>query len=157
MFKTRAKHKRRNQAVCQLYASKQHRTSDRQRRIKKTVEEDPTLQRLSECIEKGRMGNSADIIAYRQFFSELTLVDGLIMRGERIVIPEKLQKQMIQIAHDGHQGIVRTKQMLQADDWFPGINAAVEKYVGKCFGCQAPTPSNQREPLTMTKSAVEKS
>jgi hypothetical protein len=32
------------------------------------------------------------------------------MRGERIVIPEKLQKQMIQIAHEGHQGIVRTKQ-----------------------------------------------
>ena len=47
-----------------------------------TVEGDPTLQRLSKCIEKGRMGNSADIIAYGQFFSELTLVDGLIMRGE---------------------------------------------------------------------------
>jgi hypothetical protein len=73
------------------------------------------------------MGNSADIIAYGQFFSELTLVDdGLIMRGEWIVIPEKLQKQMIQIAHEGHQGIVRTKQMLQAHVWFPGINAAVE-------------------------------
>jgi hypothetical protein len=40
------------------------------------------LQRLSKCIEKGRMGNSADIIAYGQFFPELTLVDGLIMRGE---------------------------------------------------------------------------
>jgi hypothetical protein len=84
MFKTRAKHKQRNQAVCQLYASKQHPTSDRQIRIEKTVEEDPTLQRLSECIEKGRMGNSADIIAYRQFFSELTLVDGLIMRGKEL-------------------------------------------------------------------------
>jgi hypothetical protein len=50
--------------------------------LKKNVEGDPTLQRLSKCIEKGRMGNSADIIAYGQFFSELTLVDGLIMRGE---------------------------------------------------------------------------
>jgi hypothetical protein len=79
------------------------------------------------------------------------------MRGERIVIPEKLQKQMIQIAHEGHQGIVRTKQMLQAHVWFPGINAAVEKYVGKCIGCQATTPSNHREPLTMTKRAVGKS
>jgi hypothetical protein len=45
-------------------------------KLKKNVEEDPTLQRLSECIEKGRMGNCADIIAYRQCFSELTLVDG---------------------------------------------------------------------------------
>jgi hypothetical protein len=119
--------------------------------LKRTVEEDPTLQRLSDCIEKGRMGNSADIIAYRQIFSELTLVDGLIMRGERIVIPEKLQKQMIQIAHEGHQGIVSTKQMLRAHVWFPGIDAAVEKYVGRCIGCQATTPLNHREPLTMTK------
>jgi hypothetical protein len=36
--------------------------------LEKNGEEDPTLQRLSECIEKGRMGNSADIIAYRKFF-----------------------------------------------------------------------------------------
>jgi hypothetical protein len=99
MFKTRAKHKQINQAVCQLYASKQHPTSDRQRRIeKKNVEEDPKLQRLSACIQEERIGNSADIIAHRQFFSELTVVDGLIMRGERTVIPEKLQKQMIQIS-----------------------------------------------------------
>ena len=73
------------------------------------------------------------------------------MRGERIVIPEKLQKQMTQIAHEGHQGIVRTKQMLRAHVWFPGIDAAVEKYVGRCIGCQATTPLNHREPLTMTK------
>jgi hypothetical protein len=47
--------------------------------------------------------------------------------------------------------------MLQAHVWFPGINTAVKKYVGKCIGCQATTPSNHREPLTMTKRAVGKS
>jgi hypothetical protein len=45
--------------------------------LKKNVEEDPKLQRLSECIEKERMGNSADIIAYRQFFSDLTFFSEL--------------------------------------------------------------------------------
>ena len=65
----------------------------------------------------------------------MTLVEGLVMRGERIVIAEKLQKRVIQIAHEGHQGIVRTKQMLRAHVWFPGIDAAVEKHVGRCIGC----------------------
>jgi hypothetical protein len=31
------------------------------------------------------------------------------MLGERIVIPEKLLKQIIQITQEGHQGIVRTR------------------------------------------------
>ena len=93
------------------------------------------------------MEDSVDIIGYKNIFSELTLADGLTMRGERIVVPEKLQKQIIQIAHEGHQGIVRTKQMLRVHVSFPGIDAAVEKHVGRCIGCQATTPSNHREPL----------
>ena len=57
---------------------------------------------------------------------------------------------MVKIAHEGHQGIVRTKQLLRAHVWFPGIDKMVEKHVGKCLACQATTPCYTREPLQMT-------
>ena len=97
------------------------------------------------------MGNATDINQYKYIFPELTVVNGLIMRGERIVIPEKMRKHMVKIAHEGHQGIVRTKQVLRAHVWFPGIDAIVKKYIAKCMGCQAATPSTDREPLEMTE------
>ena len=56
---------------------------------------------------------------------------------------------MVKIAHEGHQGIVRTKQLLRAHVWFPGIDKMVEKHVGKCLhvACQTTIPCHTREPL----------
>ena len=119
--------------------------------MKQAVKEDSAMQKLSQCMKGGQMGSAKDINGYKNVFQELTLVDELIMRGERMVVPEKLQKRMIQMAHEGHQGVVQTKQMLCAHVWFPGIDAAVKNYTDKCLGCQANTPLDHREPLQMTE------
>ena len=72
------------------------------------------------------------------------------MRGDRIVEPEKLRHRMVEIAHEGHQGQVRTKQLLRAHVWFPGMDLQCEKFVSTCIACQANTPQTHREPLKMT-------
>ena len=33
---------------------------------------------------------------------------------------------MVKMAHEGHQGIVRTKQLLRVHVWFPGIDKMVD-------------------------------
>ena len=35
-----------------------------------------------------------------------TIVDGIVLRGDRIVVPAKLRHRMVEIAHEGHQGQV---------------------------------------------------
>lgn len=40
--------------------------------------------------------------------SELTVADGLIMRGDRMVIPRGLQEKTMTLAHEAHLGIVKT-------------------------------------------------
>ena len=37
----------------------------------------------------------------------------LILRGNHIVIPASLQQRAVEIAHEGHQGIVKTKKLLR--------------------------------------------
>ena len=75
------------------------------------------------------MGNATDINQYKYIFPELTFVNGLIMRGERIVIPEKIRRHMVKIVHEGHQRIDRTKQVLHAHVGFSGIDAIVKKHI----------------------------
>ncbi|XP_033112370.1 uncharacterized protein LOC117113191 [Anneissia japonica] len=65
----------------------------------------------------------------------------------RIVLPVALRQQAIDLAHASHQGIVKTKQLLRENVWFPGIEKAVEQKVKGCLTCQITTP----EPLQMTK------
>ena len=67
-----------------------------------------------------------------------------------MVIPTSLQKQVINIYHEGHLGIVKTKQLLRSRVWFPVIDKSVERKIASCIPCQASTNSSQREPLKMS-------
>ena len=42
----------------------------------------------------------------------------------------------LRLAHEGHQGIVKTKNRLRAKVWWPKMNAAAEKLCRSCHGCQ---------------------
>ena len=76
--------------------------------------------------------------------------DGLVLRGNRICIPASLEDMIIMLAHLGHQGIVRTKQLIRNHVWFPGIDSAVESAVQKCRECQVNTDKVQLQPLQMS-------
>ena len=41
---------------------------------------------------------------------ELAILDGVIYRGMRIVVPPSMQQEMIELVHETHQGIVKSKQ-----------------------------------------------
>ena len=86
--------------------------------------------------------------ALEEVKNELTINTSasVILRGTRIVIPHQLQQRVVDLAHEGHQGIVKTKALLRDKVWFPGINLMTEKKVKSCLACQASTPVTQREP-----------
>ena len=112
---------------------------------------DRELQKLIKCVEKKSIDHKdTDLRKYSNVFNELAVVDGLVLRRERIEVSQTLIEAMVKIANEGHQGIVRTKQLLRAHVWFPDMDAMVEKHVRKCLACQSTTPCHTREPLQMT-------
>ena len=51
------------------------------------------------------------------------LEDGeVLLHDSKLVIPKSLQEKVLNIAHEGHQGIVKTKQLLREKVYFPGID-----------------------------------
>ena len=59
--------------------------------VKDATDEDPALQALKKCINQGWIDtNDARAQQYRQVFHELTIVEGIVLRGDRIVVPAKL-------------------------------------------------------------------
>lgn len=53
------------------------------------------------------------------------MVDGVLFRTERIVVPAKLPANFVQLAHKSHPGIVKTKQCLREKYWWPGLGKHV--------------------------------
>ena len=121
---------------------------------------DSTLQAVIIAVRTGKWFAAAkhpnvDSAAYKaleQVKGELTICTStqVILRGSRIVIPAELQRRVVDLAHEGHQGITKTKALLREKVWFPGINRLTENRVKTCLACQAATTSTKREPLQMS-------
>ena len=75
----------------------------------KATATDATLAKLGEIILKGWPDHRADTnverLPYYNYRDELTVQDGIIYRGERIVIPRSLRQEMKSKIHAGHLGV----------------------------------------------------
>ena len=65
---------------------------------------------------------SEDLGPYKLVQSELSVANGILLRGLRIVVPKALQRRVVNISHEGHHGIVKTKWLLCLAVWFPGMD-----------------------------------
>ena len=76
---------------------------------------------------------------------------GLLLKANRIVIPQSLHEKVIGIAHEGHQGICKTKQNLRERVWFPFMDKKIENFINECISCQSCNPSEKITPLCMSE------
>ena len=126
--------------------------------IRVATESDATLKAVTLALASGNWTraqnqfiNTAKFDAYKRVKEEISCTEsGILLRGSRIIIPEALTQRAVDLAHAGHQGIVKTKALIREKIWFPGIDSMVEKTIRSCNACQANTPSLDREPLKMS-------
>ena len=110
---------------------------------------DPDLRKLIPLIQAGNYRAckaDPDLAKYAQVFQELSYTEGIILRGHKLLLPKSLQQQIINICHEGHLGIVKTKQLLRSKVWFPGIDKSVERRIANCIPCQASINTAKHEP-----------
>lgn len=72
---------------------------------------------------------------------------GCLLRGPRLVIQSNLAQQAVDLAHRGHQGVVKTKGRLRAKVWFPGMDSMVEQTVRTCQWCQVSGHPDRPHPV----------
>ncbi len=127
--------------------------------VAETTGRDPTLPAVMDAVRSARWYNVAKhptvdpdtFRTYERLKDELTFgtTTQVIIRGTKLVIPKE-QRRVVDLAHEGHQGITKTKALLPEMVWFPGINKVVEERVKSCLACQVATPEAAREPLQMS-------
>ena len=87
---------------------------------------------------------------YTNIWNELSVIDGVLLRHERLVIPSNMQSRIVKLGHEGHLGMVNTKRLLRSKFWFPNLDKMVEIEVKSCLACQATVYKKGREPLSMS-------
>lgn len=66
---------------------------------------------------------------------ELSLEDGCLLWGRRVIIPAQLQDRMLLELHECHPGMSRMKALARSFVWWPGLDEDIEDAVRSCPTC----------------------
>ena len=119
--------------------------------VKSSAAQDPTMNLLKNTIFNGwppyRKQCPQELWEFWNFRCDLTLEDGLVLKGNRIVILSSMRDQVLQAIHLGHQG--ENKCILRAREsvFWPGISADIRQMVKDCDLCNKHQPAQPKLPI----------
>lgn len=111
--------------------------------------EDEELQAVRNSLASGNWEKGPR--SFMMVRNELTFIGQVILRGTRIVIPKVLRSRVLELAHEGHRGIVKMKERLRSKVWWPGVDSDAERKCRECYGCQLVTKQTITPPVKITR------
>ena len=105
--------------------------------IQKWTPHDPTLSKVRLLLSSGwKKTDQPDLAPYQQKQTELSLHNGCILWGCRVVVPPPGRERILDELHEGHPGIARMKSLARSFVWWPGLDKSLEQKVQTCDACQ---------------------
>ena len=119
--------------------------------IQEETMKDTTLSVLCKIIAEGWPEKRSEcptyLHPYWNYRDELTVSNGMILKGSRIIIPKSLQSDVLQQLHYAHQGAEKCKLRAKGSVFWANINRDIEEMVKSCSPCQRHQTLNKKEPL----------
>jgi hypothetical protein len=112
--------------------------------------EDEHLKNVLDWYNKGWPSTctmQGEIKHYFKMKNDISVEQGLVYYENRLVIPIKWRNYIIELLHESHLGIVKTKSIAKMHFYWPGIMAEIETYISRCPVCLKYSRSNTPEPL----------
>ena len=123
-----------NQITSQLKAQ-----NDSLHSIRLATQADDNLAILKHIIQQGWPKTikevPQEIQKYWTFCEELTIEDGLILKGMQIMIPDKMREDILKQIHKGHLGLNKCQMRVKETVYWPGLNDQLENLILNCQLC----------------------
>ena len=116
------------------------------RQLRTETEEDDVLKQVKKYILDGWPKKVPSAVAQcRNINHELSYAQGVILKGDRIVIPTSMRQEIKSQIHTGHLGIERCINRAKLCVYWPGIRKEIEDLVSNCSLCITYHNAQQRE------------
>ena len=124
---------------------------ERLERIKYAVNNDDVMLKLTNMISNGWPDSKHDVpitvLPYYHVRDELAIQDGLIFKGDKVIIPVSLRKEIKQAIHSCHLGIESCLRRARQCVYWPGMNGEIKEFISQCEICSKYQKCNQKETL----------
>ena len=108
--------------------------------LKEHTSKDQVMQQMLEYVMKGWPRMQKDCIeqlrAYHTFKEEISTIDGLLFKGQRLIVPSVLRSKVLHVLHRSHMGVTKTQDRARSTFFWVGISKEIENVIGNCEVCQ---------------------
>ena len=119
--------------------------------IRQVSASDPVMKTLQKVIQEGWPSKKADVPEIvRPYFSirdELVLEGELVLKGQRLVVPAVIRKDMLTMIHSTHIGVEGCIRRARDSLYWPGMGTEIKEYIQRCGVCLAHRSSPGKEPI----------
>ena len=127
--------------------------------VQKATKDDRILTQVTNYMLNGwprvKKHLSKELQPYFDHKHELTLHNGCILRGLRVVIPQSLRKDVLAEIHVSHSGVVRMKSIARLHVWWPNLDREIENRAKQCITCQENSKNPPKSQLHPWETATQ--
>ena len=104
---------------------------------------DKWLSRVAEFTKSGWPQGTLDseLLPYHRIREELTIEEDCLLRGVRVIVPERHREEVLTELHRNHPGMVRMKALARLHVWWPDLDTDIEIKVARCEACKKQLPN----------------
>lgn len=126
-------------------------TDDRLRQIQQQTVEDTALQVLKTTILTGWPETKEEVpLIIREYWAyrdELTVQNGVLYKGPRVIIPKSMRPEMLVRIHSSHLGPQSCLRKARDVLYWPNMSNEIKDMIGQCSACNEYQQSQCKEPL----------
>ena len=125
--------------------------ADTRSRFAEATLADPTLQLVKNLLLRGWPEHKSQCPVQAKPFwivrHQLAEAEGLLLYGDRLVVPMSLRREVMEGVHDGHFGEVKSVLRARSAVYWPGCEDQIRNLVASCSTCQENRHRNPAPPL----------
>jgi len=119
-------------------------------RVRSATNEDPYMHSLIDTITSGFPNDVSQLPPqlqpYWQYRDQLSVIDDVVMFGNRAVIPPALRPEVCSSLHSAHQGTTGMSERAKQSVFWPGISQSIQQTRNSCNICWEIAPSQPHLP-----------
>lgn len=87
--------------------------------------------------------------------AKLSVVNGILLKGTKVVIPTSMRSDILKRIHAGHLGQVKCKARARQMVYWPNINSEIQSLIERCPTCKTYAYKQLSEPLIMQPTPTQ--
>lgn len=112
---------------------------------------DETLQTLKKYVLNGwpidKDKVQPSLKCYWNFQCEINVMQNLLFKNNKLIVPESMRKEMLMKIHEGHQGINKCLNLAREILYWPNMTVDIKNLIEQCQICAKFRSANHKEPL----------